>query len=321
MRRSRKLTVPEYRLEATYAECRAYTKYHAKSFYFSSFMLPRDKRMAAYAVYAFCRYADELVDSEHASTPREQLDAVTYARELLDRAYDPHFADSGRSALRDAIIRFDIPKEHFSALLDGVEMDITLQRYGSFEQLDLYCYRVASTVGLIMTSIFGYSSPSALPHAVSLGKAMQLTNILRDVREDFDNGRVYLPSSELRRFAYEESDIAHHVRDERFFRMMRFQVERAWEYYHDAELGLTYLPDDGSRACVAMMLRTYSGILEQIEEHNYDVYSVRHYVSGRRKLAMLLRYMIGGSGEYALKPRERRPSLPGFGADKQTVFN
>ena len=270
-------------LPSSYEDCRLYTRHHAKSFYFSSFMLPREKRKAAYAVYAFCRYADDVID--HAEKPLDRAETVGQLHGLLDRLYaDEHTPFHRLHAFSETVRRYEIPKSYFIDLLDGVTSDLEKTRYDSFAELYDYCYKVAGVVGLIMSRIFGFSHPVALCHAEDLGTAMQLTNILRDIREDAAMGRIYLPQQELHNFSYGEDQIRSGVMNDNFRALMQFQVERARMYYRRSADGIGLLTDDGSRKAVALMNRIYSGILDEIERSDYDVYARRHRVHLGKKL-------------------------------------
>jgi phytoene synthase len=191
-------------------------------------------------------------------------------------------------------MRYRIPKEYFADLIRGVEMDLTGTRYRTYAELEEYCYRVASTVGLMMTRIFSPDHEGeALIHAIELGKAMQLTNILRDVGEDFRRGRVYLPAQDLERFGVQETDLDRMVPTGDFRRLIKFEIERARELYDWAEAGVPLLPDDGSRLCVKLMGRTYAKILDAIEQNNYDVLSRRAYVPSFKKIQIAVGAIIG----------------------------
>jgi phytoene synthase len=273
-------------MEGAFRTCQAYTREHAKSFYFASHVLPREKRMASYAVYAFCREADNIVDV--GATP-ESAARLEELRQQLARVYGapgalrPHLA-----ALRETVAAYAIPREYFLDLIRGVEMDLTRSRYDRFEDLKEYCYCVASVVGLMMAKIFGVSDGSAYRHAADLGTAMQLTNILRDIREDHAMGRIYLPQEDLAGRGYAEADLARGVVDDRFRDLMRFQIARAREYYAAAEPGIPMLTNDGSRFCARLMSTTYAGILTAIERNGYDVFARRAYVPAAGKLRIAL---------------------------------
>ena len=274
------------RLEARGARvCRAITRHHARTFYFASACLPRPTRAHAYAVYGFCRWVDDGVDS--ARDRAEAAKKLATAREALDLAYSDRIASPGMVAFRRTVRARSIPKDWFEALLDGMEMDLDVTRYPTFAELDRYCYRVAGVVGLMMTHVFGYRSDGCFPNALALGTAMQLTNILRDVAEDFRMGRIYLPQDELARFGVDERQLASGRVDDRFLALMRFQIDRARHYYEEAEAGIPWLAGDSSRLTVRAMSRIYGGILGAIEGQGCDVFRTRARVSTPRKLATL----------------------------------
>lgn len=264
----------------TFEQARLYARHYAKTFYFASHVLPRRKREAAYAVYAFCRRADNIVD-DAGNDPAGRSRAVVLLEELRDELHDVYDgpADAGRwLALRTTVRAFGIPRDCFLDLLRGVEMDLLKSRFATFAELEEYCYCVASVVGLIMARIFGVSTPGALRHAAELGTAMQLTNILRDVGEDLRMGRIYLPEDELTRFGVSESDL-HAGRPEGPLRaLLEFQVTRARSHYRSAGPGIAMIPDDGSRFCAELMSTLYSRILDAVEANGYDVFTRRAHV-------------------------------------------
>jgi len=277
----------------TFAESRADTRRYAKTFYFTSHILPREKRMAAYAVYGFCRYVDNVTDAAADHADRSALAiSLTALRQELDAIYDNALGRTSWSAFRETVLRYGIPREYFHTLIRGVEMDLVKSRYQTFEELEEYCYCVASVVGLIMTRIFGSSSERARTPAVDLGTAMQLTNILRDIGEDQRMGRVYVPQEELARFGVSGEDLAAGRVTEQFAALMRFQIERARELYRRAASGIPYLTNDGSRYCVQLMGTTYAGILDAIEQNGFDVFTRRAYVPLRRKVAIAFRHLL-----------------------------
>ncbi len=283
-------------LICSYEQCKNYTRNYAKSFYFSSFLLPKEKRNAAYAVYTFCRYADNIVDSSSLVNSTNIEEHFSELKNFLEEVYsDKVFAGENFSAFADTVRKYKIPKHYFFELIEGVCMDTMHKRYTTFPELENYCYKVASVVGLIMTEIFGYSHKTALAYAVYLGKAMQLTNILRDINEDYSMNRIYLPQHELATFEYSDDDIKNKVINENFEMMMKFNIDRARAYYELASHGIPYLTNDGSRTTVVLMYKIYSGILDEIEHHNYDVYSSRRYVSTAEKLRMTGMYLINRS--------------------------
>jgi phytoene synthase len=270
-----------------FIECRSYTRQFAKTFYFASHVLPREKRMAAYALYAFCRYADEVTDSNGAAAdPRGALRELAFLRDRLAVLYSSVDVRSPRFlAFQATVRRYGIPQEHFLDLIRGVKMDLMKKRYRNFNELDEYCYCVASTVGLIMTKVFGaVDEERSLDHAAELGKAMQLTNILRDVGEDYRRGRLYLPTEEMEHFGVREQDLQTGNVTPEFVELMKFQIRRAKVFYESAEAGIPRLTDDGSRFCVRLMSRTYAQILSAIEANGYDTLSRRAFVPLRTKL-------------------------------------
>jgi len=295
-------------MRCTFDECRDYTRNFAKSFYFSSFLLPKEKRAAAYAVYTFCRYADNIVDGSVMISTENIREKFKELNSFLDEVY---FTMKGnidlsdrravlpahisRSAFAQTVVKYKIPRKYFHDLIEGVCMDTEHKRYNTFAELENYCYKVASVVGLIMTEIFGYTHKAALPYAVYLGKAMQLTNILRDIKEDYQMGRIYLPSEELKCFEYTEGDIAARNMNENFAMMMRFNIDRARAYYELSTHGFPYLTNDGSRTTVVLMYKIYSRILNEIEAYGYDVYSDRRFVSTAEKLKLTGLYLINRS--------------------------
>ncbi len=267
---------------AAYDTCRDVTRVASKTFYLASRFLSPRKRRAVWAVYAFCRTADDLVDST--APPGDRLAAIEALERALLAAYDGSTSDPIFVAYADASRRFDIPLDPALALLRGARMDITIRRYGTYDELCHYCYLVASTVGLLVSPILGARSPEALEYGVMLGRAMQLTNILRDVGEDASLGRVYLPGEDLARFRYSEENIFRGVVDDEFVALMRFQIERVRGVYAAAEPGIALLSPD-SRYTVRLALSLYRRILDEIERNGFDVFARRAYVPLRAKVA------------------------------------
>jgi phytoene synthase len=196
------------------------------------------------------------------------------------------------AALRHAVHRFRIPELPFQELISGMEMDLTQQRYDTWEELHRYCYRVAGVVGLMMAPVLGCTDASALRCAEELGVAMQLTNILRDVREDWERGRLYLPRAELAAFGLTEADVARGVVDARWRDFMRFQVARARAYYARAAAGIPALGGFGAQRMVRLMGALYGDILRVVEERDFDVFSARAHVPGSRKVALALATLL-----------------------------
>jgi phytoene synthase len=271
-------------IERAYRYCKQTTRLHAKSFYFCAHFLPREKRRAIYAVYALCRHVDDAVDAAGIRGERDAQEAVERWRAELDTLYrEGRAASPVLVAWRDMLARFRIPQELPLELMRGVLMDTHVKRYGTWDELRVYCYRVASVVGLMSSEIFGYEEPRTLHYAEQLGLAMQLTNILRDVGEDARMGRIYLPQEELSRFGYTEEDLLRGKLSEPFFALMNYEIERARSLYGEAEQGIPLLEAD-TRFTVLLAARLYARILDKIELNGYDVYTRRAHLSLSAKL-------------------------------------
>ena len=210
----------------------------------------------------------------------------------MEQCLHGHPSDPIFLALQDAILRYHIPPEYFWQLIDGAEMDLTVRRYPTFADLRRYCYSVASTVGLISIEIFGYrDGQQARQHAEDLGIALQLTNILRDIREDAERDRIYIPQDEMERFRYSEADLLAGIANEASLQLMQFQVQRAREYFERGRKLLPLLPR-GPRACTAVLQGIYSRILERIEARPSAVLRERVSLSGSQKLALAGRELV-----------------------------
>ncbi|HEY9798091.1 MAG TPA: phytoene synthase [Leptolyngbyaceae cyanobacterium] len=280
-----------------YEFCRQITEKYSKTFYLGTLLMPEEKRRAIWAIYVWCRRTDELVDGPQSrlTTPEtlarweQQLESV-FAGQPLD---DPDVA------LVDTLQRFPMDIQPFRDMIAGQRMDLYRSRYETFEELKVYCYRVAGTVGLMTSPVLGFNDSSSkapwerqldgnnpVEEAIALGIANQLTNILRDVGEDAQRGRVYLPLEELALFDYTEEDLFNGVVDDRWRELMRFQIQRARKFYTQAESGIRGLcPDSRWPVWAALML--YQGILDVIERNQYDVFSQRAYVPKPQKLLTL----------------------------------
>jgi phytoene synthase len=279
-------------LQHSYQYCQHVARTQARNFYYSFTILPPEKKAAMCVVYAFMRNCDDLTDAE----PRTQSKQEQLARwrAALDRAFEGEYGDSPiLPAFHDVARRYRIPKRFFHALIDGVEMDLTRTRYETFEELYAYCYRVASVVGLVCIHIWGFEGGEAayIP-AEACGIAFQLTNILRDVKEDMVRGRIYLPLEDLHRFDYTEEDLLNGVTDRRFYNLMRFEVARAQEYYEKA-LPLFPLLAPDSRPTFLIMYRIYRGLLKEIEACGYDIFKQRARVPTWRKMGIVAQAWIG----------------------------
>jgi phytoene synthase len=269
-------------LSEAYRICIAITRKHSRSFFLSTQLLPPEKRQAIRALYAFCRTSDDIVDQPQANAMQALAAWVA-----LVHAPQPPPDNAVLLAWNDTAARYAVPRALPDELLAGIAMDLTVNRYATFDDLWLYCYRVASVVGLISMQIIGYRE-GAVNHAIKLGVALQLTNILRDVGEDAQRGRVYLPQEDLDRFGLCAEDILHGRRDAAFRALMRFEIERASYLYEEAWPGIALLNPDGQLA-IAAAAEIYRGILGKIQQNDYDVYQRRAYVPLAHKLLLLWR--------------------------------
>ncbi|MGD2182253.1 15-cis-phytoene synthase CrtB [Lusitaniella coriacea] len=283
--------------EEAYEQCRQITAKHSKTFYLGTLLMPPEKRQGIWAIYNWCRRTDELVDGAQACfTTPETLD-------LWEQQLESVFAgcpiDDTDVALVDTLGRFPIEIQPFRDMIAGQRMDLYRSRYETFEELKLYCYRVAGTVGLMTSPVLGFderyqTAPWNTPEekalvieqAIKLGIAKQLTNILRDVGEDAQRGRIYLPLEDLALFDYTEEELLKGVVDERWRELMRFEIQRARKFYTEAEKGVGALSID-ARWAVWAALMLYRGIFEAIERNDYDVFARRAFVPKLRKLTYL----------------------------------
>lgn len=268
-------------LQKAYARCEQITKQHSKTFYMASNLLPGEQREAARALYAFCRISDDLIDEGGQNRLRR---LAVWKNEALSTS--PNKENLVAVAWADARSKFKIPTQYAEQLLDGVALDLTKNRFANFQELAHYCYGVASTVGLMTMHIVGYKSEEAIPYAIKLGVALQLTNILRDVGEDWENGRLYLPQDELAAFDLTEDDIAAGECHPRWQRFMAFQLERTRDIYKEAMLGIEMLGKDG-RFAIAAAADLYSGILEDIEQNEFNVFKRRAHLTKWQKVRRL----------------------------------
>ena len=261
--------------------CKTITYIHSKSFYMASSLLPKDKRMAVRALYAFCRTSDDIIDLQG----KQAADDLEMWR-IRGLIGNPRANDPVSIAWADARKRYNIPSKYAHQLLDGVARDIDFKRYQHFSELVDYCYGVASTVGLMSMHIIGFRDKSAIRYAIKLGVALQLTNILRDIAEDFSMGRVYLPQEELDQFGIEDRHLVYGIVDDRWKSFVKFQIERARNIYKEAWPGIGLLHPSG-RLPIAAAATFYKGILDRIEENDYDVFSSRSHLDKWDKLKMI----------------------------------
>ncbi|NWG32979.1 MAG: phytoene/squalene synthase family protein [Chloroflexi bacterium] len=269
-------------LRTAYKEAERITADHSKSFYLASALLPEEKRSAVRALYAFCRTVDDIVDE---STDDERESKLDYWRGMIEHG---SFLDDDlvAAAWADTLARYHIPRHYALQLIDGVNRDLTQSRYQTFEELAMYCYGVASTVGLMSMYIVGFKSSDAVPYAIKLGVALQMTNILRDIGEDFRNGRLYLPREELLFHGIREQDIADGRLTDNWRQFMKFQIERTRQIYAESWAGVKMLEREGQLAIGAASV-FYQGILDEIEKNDYDVFTQRANLSALGKLSRI----------------------------------
>ncbi len=300
---------PTAQTRRAYQRCRAFTRRRATNFYLAFSVLPDDKRQAIYAAYAFSGTADDAVDQ--AGSEAERRGALERARRTLAAAYGGSGAGADAddwlaTALGDAVRRFPIAREHFDELLLGMEQDLIQTRYETFAELEQYCYRAASVIGLICIAIFGFDradAEQAVQRAIAMGKALQLTNIMRDIAEDAERDRIYIAQEDLARHGYSEQDLFNQVRNPAFHALMADYAQRAYACYEQGQPLLDLLHGPRSRMCCNGLQGVYRGILDAIVAEDYDVYSRRVGASTPRRLAQLLGLWAIGALPNSIRPR------------------
>ncbi|MGD1156272.1 MAG: presqualene diphosphate synthase HpnD [Terriglobia bacterium] len=271
----------------------SFTNARVTSFYYAFVFLPPEKRRAIEAVYAFARRGDDIADSGLGQTVAAK--GLARYRQALEACYagDQSRLDSPElRALTESIQRFKIPRQPFEDLILGLEMDLTQERYATFEELSLYCYRVASTIGLISIEIFGYRNPRARDYAVHLGTALQLVNILRDIQSDAQRGRIYIPQEDLDRFDLRPGELLAGAYHDPFIELMQFECDRARRYF---DLARQMLPPEDRRSLVAaeIMAAIYWRLLGRIQKRRYNVFGERVRLSRPLKLWTALAVYLG----------------------------
>ncbi|MCB0729735.1 MAG: presqualene diphosphate synthase HpnD [Ignavibacteriae bacterium] len=258
------------------------SKESKSSFYYTFSLLPSNKRDAMNTVYAFCRKTDDIVDNEEQDIHTKQNNLEEWKLKLTN-ALNGKTDNKLFSELYYFVNEFNIPHQPFYDLIAGMEMDLTKIRYQNFDELKEYCYNVASTVGLMTIPIIGYKNDSAKDYAINLGIALQLTNILRDIKTDSKRGRIYLPLDELAQFNYSEDDLFKRSYNENFINLMKFQSERAREFYKAADRKLS-IEDKASMFTPRSMEYIYYRLLDKIEQENFNIFSKKIRVSNFNKL-------------------------------------
>jgi len=278
------------------ASATAITRSSNTSFYYSFSLLPRQKREAIHTVYAFCRTTDDIVDEEQ--DEKKKVVLLRKWRMELGKALRGDSAFPLLNQLGVTAERFHIPVQHFYELIQGMEMDLAKTRYQTFDELREYCYLVASSVGLMCRKIFGYRNESTSEYAINLGIALQLTNILRDIKDDASRGRIYIPLEDLRRFGYTEDDLLNSRYTPQFVELMRFECRRASTYFDQAREALQ---DEDKRFFFAarIMWSIYAHTLNRIIASDYNVFERRISISRFLKLLITFRYWLSHRLKYS----------------------
>ena len=280
-------------LQASYRHCQRIARRSASSFYYSFLLLPKPKRMAMCALYAFLRRTDDLGDSSDSAAERRA--ALEAWRAALARSTKGEYDDPLLPALSDTIGTFGVPIAHLESVIDGVEMDLEPPVYQTFEQLEQYCHRVASAVGLACVRIWGCNGSEAEEPARRCGVAFQMTNILRDLKEDAVRNRIYLPRDDFDRFGYTTDDLRAGVRDDRFRQLMRFEIDRTEKLYAEGARLEHLLAPDGRRIFVSMVA-VYRALLDEIKRLDGDVLTTRVRLSSWRKMRIATRGLLRRNG-------------------------
>lgn len=296
LRRRRRSGSVELRASESY--CRDLTRREARNFYWGFVALPHAERTAIYALYGFARQVDDEVDQFQAASPAERLAAGELIAERLARhrqriqdCYTGDPADPVMHVLANAVTHYQMPQRELTAIIDGVEMDLHTTRYATWDDLEHYCHHVASSVGRLCVRIFGFSNPVALDYAVDLGVAMQLSNALRDIREDYELGRIYLPQEDLARFGVGEEVLASGIPSPGWEPLMRFEIERAQRLFASGLRVVDYIPRRAG-ACVLTMAGIYQAILAQLSSDPELPLQRRASLGGKAKLAVMMKSWV-----------------------------
>jgi phytoene synthase len=271
-------------LQESYQECKRLNSLHGKTYYLATLLLPKNKRPYVHALYGFARYADEIVD-DLASTlsPQEKADALrSWSTGVLEDLKKGISADHIGRALVDTARKFEIPHQHFVDFLHSMEMDLTITEYQNYEALLEYVYGSAAVIGLEMVPVLGYSDQRAFEAAKKLGIAFQLANFIRDVSEDLDRGRVYLPLDELAPFGVDRAMLERRVLTPEIVEALKFQIARVRQLQREADIGIEFL-DKTSRPCIRAASELYCGIVDEVEAIGYDIFKKRAKTSTARR--------------------------------------
>ena len=272
-------------LRASYAECKRLNALHGKTYFLATLLLPKAKRPFVHALYGFARYADEIVDdlASQLSVQEKAKELNTWGNKVLSDLKKGNSQDAVGRALIDTVTRFDIPHEYFEAFLHSMEMDLTVQEYETYEGLMEYVYGSAAVIGLQMVPILGPLHADAYESAKTLGIAFQLANFIRDVGEDLDRSRVYLPKKELQNFGVDRKMLESRVLTPEIVEALKFQIARVKRLQVQAAPGIQLL-EPSSRPCIEAASTLYCGIVEEVEKINYDIFNKRAKTSTARRL-------------------------------------
>jgi phytoene synthase len=277
--------ITDPQLRASYEECKRLNALHGKTYYLATLLLPKAKRPFVHALYGFARYADEIVD-DLASTLSDEEKAAelkTWGDKVLSGLKSGDSNDQVGRALIDTVARFDIPHEHFVAFLHSMSMDLTVTEYANYEALMEYVYGSAAVIGLEMVPILGALSAAAYEPAEKLGVAFQLANFIRDVGEDLDRGRVYLPQDELAQFGVDREMLEARKLTPEITAALKFQIERVRQLQREATPGILQL-EPSSRPCIEAASELYCGIVDEVEAIGYDIFNKRAKTSTARRM-------------------------------------
>ena len=271
-------------LQESYQECKRLNSLHGKTYYLATLLLPKNKRPYVHALYGFARYADEIVDDLASTlTPQEKADALrSWSTGVLEDLKKGTSSDHIGRALVDTAKKFGIPHQHFVDFLHSMEMDLTITEYQNYEALLEYVYGSAAVIGLEMVPVLGYSDERAFEAAKKLGIAFQLANFIRDVSEDLDRGRVYLPLDELATFGVDRAMLERRVLTPEIVEALKFQIARVRSLQEEADIGIAYL-DKTSRPCIRAASELYCGIVDEVEAIGYDIFNKRAKTSTARR--------------------------------------
>ena len=265
--------------------CKRITRDRAKNFYWAIVTLPAEKRSAVYTIYTFARRVDDIADGDWGDARKQ--DQLERERDKLEKLYAGRPEGKLYEALAGTVEEYAIPRTYFDQLIQGVEMDLTKERYDSFRELKVYCFRVASVVGLALIEVFGYSDVAAKKYAIDFGLGMQLINIIRDVAEDYRRGRIYIPASDRKKFNCDFDEVDSEGVNREFRDLMDYEASRARGFFETGKELFSYL-SPRTRACPAGLYGVYSKLLGEMERSNWEIWGSRAELNTLRKVSAVL---------------------------------